>query len=69
MGRMTAATCAASSRVGTSTRARGKFGRRVFPDVDSVTTVGTANATVLPLPVRARPSTSRPASELGSVAA
>src|SRR5205085_1994846 len=58
-----------SSRVGTRTRARGADGRCLAPDLANAITVGTAKATVLPLPVLPLPSTSRPASELGRVAA
>ncbi len=69
IGLMVAATWAASSRVGTRTSERGWLGRRLWVDVATATTMGMAKAAVLPLPVRARPRTSRPASELLRVAA
>ena len=64
---MVSSTCTASSRVGTSTRPRGRRAAdRLRPARE---TSGSANATVLPLPVRPRPSRSRPARESGRVAA
>ncbi len=67
-GSMVSNTCVASSRVGSRTSARGWPGRTRRPDVARRATSGSANAIVLPLPVRPRPSTSRPARESGSVA-
>ena len=58
-------TCAASSRVGTRTRARG---RRRAPGT-SRSTMGMAKARVLPEPVRLRARTSRPAMASGSTSA
>ena len=55
----------ASSRVGASTRPVGRDGRRGI--AASRATRGMENASVLPLPVFPRPSTSRPASVSGSV--
>ncbi len=63
----------ASSRVGASTRARGRPAARRgcpeaaerAPDIARRVTTGRANARVLPEPVRPRPSTSRPARESG----
>src|SRR6266516_4173879 len=66
-GARTAWTWLASSRVGTSTRPRGRQAM-VWPPANAVTS-GIENAIVLPEPVRPRPSTSRPASASGSVAA
>ncbi len=66
-GARTACTWLASSRVGTSTRPRGRQAM-VWPSAKAVTS-GMENAIVLPEPVRPRPSTSRPASASGSVAA
>jgi hypothetical protein len=61
---------AASSRVGASISARGRPCGRARPGCGrSRATTGSAKAKVLPEPVRPRPSTSRPASESGSVAA
>ena len=62
----------ASSRVGASTRPVGRFARRdtrLEPGARPARreTSGSANATVLPEPVRPRPSTSRPARESGRV--
>jgi hypothetical protein len=57
-------TCSASSRVGASTSACGVFCAR-----SSCDRIGSANAAVLPVPVCAVPSTSRPASSGGIVAA
>src|SRR4051812_2751057 len=65
-GVRTAATCCASSRVGTSTRARGAYGVRRVVEACRRLTIGSANASVLPDPVRARPRTSRPARASGS---
>jgi hypothetical protein len=65
-GSTTASTWLASSRVGTRTRDRAWRGRRLPPA--SRATSGRPKARVLPLPVRPRPSTSRPASVSGSVA-
>ena len=48
--------------------ARGLPGLRLVVLLSSATTVGIANAMVLPLPVWPRPSTSRPARESGNVA-
>src|SRR5205814_1017775 len=62
--RALAATCAASSRVGVSTSARGRR-----PDcVASFCKIGSTNAAVLPVPVCAPASTSRPASTPGMAA-
>ncbi len=55
-------TCSASSRVGASTSACG-----VFWVVSSRSRIGSANAAVLPVPVWARPITSRPSSRWGIV--
>ncbi len=66
-GTIAAWTWLASSRVGTSTRPRGRHAI-VWPPARTVTS-GIANASVLPEPVRPRPSTSRPASASGSVMA
>ena len=66
-GDRTAWTWAASSRVGTSTRPRGRHAI-VCPPA-SLATSGRAKASVLPDPVWARPSMSRPASASGSTAA
>ncbi len=60
------ATCIASSRVGTRTSARGRFGR-ALPSA-SRASMARPNARVLPEPVWARPSTSRPARASGMVA-
>ena len=57
-------TWSASSRVGASTSACG-----VFCDRSRRDRIGSANAAVLPVPVCARPTTSRPASSGGMVAA
>ncbi len=65
-GAIVLSTCTASSRVGTRTSPRGRRAAERLPA--SAETRGSANATVLPLPVRPRPSTSRPASESGRVA-
>ena len=60
---------ATSSRVGARIRARGRLGcGRRWPAASRVSS-GSTKAIVLPEPVRPRPSTSRPASESGSVAA
>ena len=64
-GRIASATCIASSRVGTSTRPRGAFDIRFDPDVASLASIGRPKAIVLPPPVWARPSTSRPARASG----
>ncbi len=69
-GRSSSATWVASSRVGTNTRARGAFGVRlepddVEPDDARRASIGKPNASVLPPPVCARPSTSRPARTSG----
>ncbi|PQM48477.1 hypothetical protein C1Y40_01305 [Mycobacterium talmoniae] len=56
----------ASSRVGANTRPVGRLGRRVVSA--SRVTSGSENASVLPLPVLPRPSTSRPARLSGRVA-
>ena len=64
-GRSASATCMASSRVGTSTRARGAFDIRIEPDVARRASIGRPKAIVLPPPVWARPSTSRPANASG----
>ena len=58
----------ASSRVGTRTRPRG-CGRAGPDDPASLMIMGRPKARVLPEPVRPRPSTSRPASASGMVAA
>lgn len=58
------ATWMASSRVGASTNACGLTWLRSALD-----STGSANAAVLPVPVWAWPSTSRPASSAGMVAA
>ncbi len=60
-------TCWASSRVGTRTRASGRRGSARRPAVRA--SRARPNASVLPEPVRPRPSTSRPAREFGRVAA
>ena len=57
-------TCSASSRVGASTSACGFFRLRSSWD-----RIGTANAAVLPVPVCASPTTWRPSSRAGMVAA
>ncbi len=57
-------TCSASSRVGASTSACGFL----WP-VSICDSTGSANAAVLPVPVWARPTTSRPCSSTGMVAA
>ena len=62
------ATWLASSRVGTSTSARGRDGSRRILEVARAASIGRPKAIVLPLPVRPRPRTSRPASESGNVA-
>src|SRR5882757_6116677 len=49
--------------------ARGRPGARLVALVVSRVTIGSRKAYVLPEPVRPRPSTSRPASESGRVAA
>src|SRR5690606_10001947 len=67
-GSMVALIWLASSRVGHSTRARGRRGWRDVLAHDRRETVGSENARVLPEPVRPRPRTSRPLSESGSVA-
>ena len=61
------ATWLASSRVGTTTRARGWHGRDLRPDRRD--RIGSPKARVLPEPVRARPSTSQPATASGRTAA
>ncbi|CAG6927969.1 hypothetical protein PICSAR104_03976 [Mycobacterium avium subsp. paratuberculosis] len=66
-GSSVAVICVASSRVGASTKPVGRAGRR-FP-VDSRPTSGIEKASVLPLPVFPRPSTSRPARVSGRVSA
>src|SRR5689334_17743950 len=58
-------TCEASSRVGTSTRPRGRLGAALPTPLTS----GTPKAMVLPDPVGARPQMSRPARASGMVAA
>ena len=63
------ATWRASSRVGTSTRPRGCSAWRVEFDRLSRVSIGSPNASVLPEPVWARPSTSRPASASATVRA
>ena len=63
-----ACTWLASSRVGTRISARGRFGCRAAPDSVSRWTSGSPKARVLPLPVRPRPSTSRPLRASGKVA-
>ena len=66
-GPSTSATCCASSRVGTSTRPRGALPRRRgSTSAASRVSRGRPNASVLPDPVWARPSTSLPASASGS---
>ena len=60
MASVTPATCMASSRVGTSTNA---WTRRT--DGSHCSTMGMANASVFPDPVRACPITSRPARRSG----
>ena len=60
-------TCWASSRVGTRTSASGLRGSARCPAVRASS--ASPKARVLPEPVRPRPSTSRPASEFGRVAA
>ena len=60
-------TCIASSRVGTSTRPRGRRGVRWPPSRRA--SIGRPKARVLPAPVAARPITSRPAMAAGIVAA
>jgi hypothetical protein len=67
-GSTTASTWLASSRVGTSTSARGRLGCRRLSEAASRATSGRLKASVLPEPVRPRPSTSRPARVSGSVA-
>ena len=57
--------CSASSRVGASTSATGRFGRASVRRATS----GSPNPRVLPDPVGARPATSRPASASGITAA
>ena len=59
------ATCMASSRVGTSTSACASKGRRSFGVTSCI--MGSAKAAVLPVPVAAWPSTSRPAISAGMV--
>ncbi len=59
----------ANSRVGARIRERGRLGCLRVSDSRSRATSGSRKAKVLPDPVRPRPSTSRPASESGSVAA
>src|ERR1700733_4839034 len=66
-GLSTADTWVASSRVGTSTRPRGRAGR-VDPPASRLTR-GREKPRVLPEPVCARPRMSRPARPSGSVAA
>ena len=66
-GTSTAWTWLASSRVGTSTRPRGRPAL-VYPSASPATS-GIENPSVLPEPVRPRPRMSRPASASGSVAA
>src|ERR1700678_4512010 len=66
-GASTACTWTASSRVGTSTRPRGRHAI-VYPSASRATS-GILNPSVLPEPVWARPRMSRPASASGSVAA
>ena len=66
-GASTSATCIASSRVGTSTRARAQPEGAFEPD--RVVIIGSPKPSVLPDPVCPRPSTSRPASASGMVAA
>ena len=61
-------TCMASSRVGTSTSARGRRLAGLVPSARRDTS-GSPNASVLPDPVRPRPSTSRPARASGMAAA
>ena len=70
-GVSTSATCWASSRVGTSTRPRGAWptARPGPPDPASRASMGSPNASVLPEPVCARPSTSRPSIASGSARA
>ena len=65
-GCSTRATCAASSRVGTSTSAVGRFGALCVTLRPAMTS---PKARVLPEPVGARPQMSRPARPSGSVAA
>ncbi len=60
-------TCWASSRVDTRTRASGRLASARRPAV--LASRASPKASVLPDPVRARPSTSRPASASGRVAA
>ena len=67
-GAIVASIWVASSRVGASTRARGRRATLPLPAAAVRVTSGRANASVLPEPVRPRPRTSRPASESGSVA-
>ena len=59
----------ASSRVGTSTSARGRRGAEFGASAASRVTVGRPKASVLPDPVRPRPSTSRPMRPSGIAAA
>ena len=66
-GASTAWTWLASSRVGTSTRPRGRPAL-VYPSASPATS-GIENASVFPDPVRPRPRMSRPANASGSVAA
>ena len=70
-GVSTSATCWASSRVGTSTRPRGAWPTAPPgpPDPASRVSMGSPNASVLPEPVCARPSTSRPSIASGSARA
>src|SRR4029077_19423744 len=66
-GTRTACTWVASSRVGTSTRPRGRHAI-VYPPASRATS-GMLNPRVLPEPVWARPRMSKPARASGSVAA
>ena len=59
------ATCTASSRVGTSTRARGLRGPLGWVSFDRRCSIGRPKAAVLPVPVWAAPSTSWPARTSG----
>src|SRR4051812_36824629 len=67
-GASTSATCWASSRVGTRTSPRGLRGPR-RTSAPSRLSSGRPKASVLPEPVAALPSTSRPASAAGSAEA
>lgn len=59
------ATCSASSRVGTSTRARNSPLSTYFMPSESFCMIGRMKAAVFPVPVWAHPNMSRPASISG----